>query len=444
MIHYAKNPKNNLSNQLAGNWKKVSWMITVLPFNIALGPIGTLVQLCILELNGTVVDVGLAVTLYNVVSIPSVMLWGFVTDRFHRRRQLIVASFLTTAIILVSFLFVSTWHYISFLYALLSLATSASTTPLNLLIMETEKRNKWATAFAKFSMITSTGYTLGLLLSAAWAYFLPLKYLFVLLSILSLVSAILALFLVKEPSVTFERQVILMNRHVFFERLKNVPYIFLKVPRLADFIKLFQTLRCELTGYLPLLYFSIFMFYLASGIFNTSFVPSLQTKNLSSLLIFLVTTIGVVAQMISFKYAGSYVERKSPAKAAVFGLGLRATCYGTLGFFVRLASGVPFFVSALVFYPLAAGLAYSIYYTASNILVFNTLGDRSQGSSLGVYSGLVGVATVIGSLISGFISFYLGFHLTFLVAAICLACSAWLVYRLIHLLPVALPKNGCS
>ena len=80
----------------------------------------------------------------------------------------------------------------------------------------------------------------------------------------------------------------------------------------------------------------------------------------------------------------------------------------------------------LIFYPIAAGIAYSVYYTASNTMVFNSLRGGRQGSSLGVYSALVGVATLLGSLVSGLTSFFLGFSTTFIIAAVCLACSAWL------------------
>jgi MFS family permease len=91
-----------------------------------------------------------------------------------------------------------------------------------------------------------------------------------------------------------------------------------------------------------------------------------------------------------------------------------------------------FLAPVLIFYPLAAGIAYSVYYTASNTMVFNTLHGGRQGSSLGVYSALVGVATLLGSLVSGFASFFLGFATTFVIAAACLGCSAWLASLLQH------------
>jgi MFS family permease len=408
-------------------------MNAVLPFNMALGPAGTFVQLYILELNGTVIDVSLAVTLYNVVSIPSVMFWGFVTDRFNRRRPMIVASFLSTSFIFLLFLAAGTTYYVAILYTLLSLASSACTTPLNLLILETERRYRWAAAFARFSMIASAGQTLGLLFGVVWSLYLPLKYLVVSLSILSLISTFLALLLIKEPPVTFERHVIVMGRHSFLERLKAVPYIFIKAPRLVDFRRIFRALKYELTGFTPILYLSILLFYVSSGLFNTSFVPSLQAKGFSNLVIFSVTTVAMIAQTLSFKYAGRYVEGRSPVRAAVSGLLLRFACYGLLGIAVYMASNLLLLASTLILYPLAAGLAYALYYTASNVTVFHALGHHNQGSSLGVYSALVGFALVAGSSVSGLMSFNLGFHITFITSALCLICSAlllnWLTKR---------------
>jgi MFS family permease len=404
----------------------VAWLDAIIPFNIAFGPVATLIQLLILNFNGTVIDVALAITLFNAVSIPAAVMWGFVADRYQRRKIIIVASYLSSALILVSFLFVGTGYWVSLLYGAFSFVTAASTTPLNLLVMETEQKQKWATAFARFSMVTSIGQTVGLMLSVGWGLFFPLTYLVVPLAILSIVSAVLAVVMIKEPNVVFERQVIVMSKSSFFQRILAVPVFFLRVPRLNDFRRVFRDLKCELTRNVPVLYFSIFMFYLASGIFNTSFVPSLEANNVSGFLIFLVTTVAMVVQVVSFRYAGPFTEKRSPVKASVGGLVLRSLGYGFLGVSVYVFSGVLFLAPVLILYPLAAGFAYSVYYTASNTMVFNTLHVGRQGSSLGVYSALVGIATMLGSFVSGFTSFFLGYSLTFILAAVFLAVSAWL------------------
>jgi MFS family permease len=412
--------------------KPAAWVDAILPFNIAFGPVGTLIQLLILNLQGTVLDVAFAIALFSAVGVPAAVFWGFVTDRFQRRKTIIVASYLATAAILVSFLFANTGYLVSLLYAAFSFATSASTTPLNLLIMETERKQKWATAFARFSMVTSIGQTVGLLLSVGWGLFFSLNYLVVPLAILSTISAALAVLMIKEPSIVFERQAIALNKPSFFHRILAVPVFFLRVPRLNDFKRFFRDIKYELTRQVPILYLSIFMFYLASGLFNTSLIPALKANNLSSFLIFLVMTVALLIQIIAFKYAGPYIEKKSPVKAAVGGLALRSICYGFLGVSLYIISGVWFLAPVLIFYPLAAGIAYSVYYTASNTMVFNTLHGGRQGSSLGVYSALVGVATLLGSLVSGFASFFLGFATTFVIAAACLGCSAWLASLLQH------------
>jgi MFS family permease len=420
--------------------KATAWVDAILPFYIALGPVGTLIQLLILNLHGTVIDVALAITLFNAVGVPAAIIWGFVTDRFHRRKPIIVASYLATTAILVSFLFANTGYLVSLLYAAFSFAASASTTPLNLLIMETERKQKWATAFARFSMVVSIGQTVGLLLSVGWGFFFSLNYLVIPLATLSLISAALSVLMIKEPSVVFERQAIALNKPSFFHRILAVPLFFLRVPRLNDFKRVFRGVKYELTRQVPILYFSIFMFYLASGIFNTSLVPSLRANNVSSFLIFFVTTVAMVVQIIAFRYAGPYTERKSLVKAAVGGLVLRSLGYGLLGVSLYVISGVWFLAPVLIFYPLAAGIAYSVYYTASNTMVFNTLRGGRQGYSLGVYSALVGAATLLGSLVSGFTSFFLGFSTTFIIAAACLGFSAWLASLLAHKSSIDLPN----
>src|SRR5271155_3956068 len=64
--------------------RKIDWVYSTLPINIALGPIGTFVQLYLIHLNGVqagTVYAAAAVTASNAVSIPAAIIWGFATDR---------------------------------------------------------------------------------------------------------------------------------------------------------------------------------------------------------------------------------------------------------------------------------------------------------------------------------------------------------------------------
>jgi MFS family permease len=407
--------------------KKISWFYSALPFNVASGPLSTFIQLSLLQYYGQSVGtvyIGLIVTVFNGVTIPAAMIWGFATDRFHKRKPIIAMSFLLVAINLAALLFTRSVLGVGLLYSLFGLFSTASATPYNLLIMETQPKNSWASAFAKFSMIGTLGNVFGLLLSLVWVAFLPFEWLLIPLSSLCAVSAALAVWLIDEPSFVFERQMIVMQKPSFSHRLLAVPMIFLHIPRLNDFKGVFRGLRNELTSQVPLLYLSIVAFNIAGGIFNTSLVASMSVNNLSQSDIYGVYLVAMIIQVVAFRYAAPYISKRTLVKTAVGGLVIRAVCYASMGVSVYLVSGIWFIVPAIIFYPIAAGIAYAIYYTSSSTMVFNSLGSKGHGSSLGVYSALVGIAAMIGSLISGFTSVYLGYYVTFILAAFFLVSAA--------------------
>jgi len=140
---------------------------------MATGPVGTFAQLYIIQLHGSVIDIGLAATFFAAASIPAAIFWGFVTDRIRTRKGLVVWSYVLIAALLFSFLLVRTVYGIIVLYSIFSFLSSAFATPLNLLIMESQPKASWASAFAQFSMVSSIGVTLGLLLSVGWSGFFP-------------------------------------------------------------------------------------------------------------------------------------------------------------------------------------------------------------------------------------------------------------------------------
>ena len=246
------------------------------------------------------IDIGLAITLFNAVSIPSAIIWGMATDRYHKRKPMIFLSYLVVSGILGLFLFTKTIHGIEVLYAIISFFSSASATPLNLLIMETQPKSRWTSAFARLSMVSSVGVTLGLLLGVAWGDFLPLYLIMIPLSILSTVSALISFLTVKEPIVGFEGAMIVLVRRSFYERLLALPMLFLRIPRASDFNRVFKSMRFELTREPFLLYLSIIAFYFASGIFNTSLVPSFYEAKITNSEVFLILLAGIIVQTIAF------------------------------------------------------------------------------------------------------------------------------------------------
>lgn len=417
---------------------RVDWVYSTLPINIALGPVGTFVQLSLLQINGVqagTVLAAIAVTAFYAVSIPAAIIWGFATDRLRRRKLVILISFVFTTVFLFSFLFVSSTSGVIVVYSLISFISAASATPLNLLIMETEPKNRWATGFARLSLMTSVGSMLGYVVSSIWVQFLPVLWLVIPLGVLSMISVIMAVILVKEPPFVFEREVVVMQKPGFLQRLVASPLIFLTVPRPSDFRRLFKGIQNELTSYVPMLYLSIVAFYLGSGIFNASFVPALSFHSLTESQVYGVSVTALAAQILAFRYAGRVIANRSLTLVATRSLFARGTAYALLGVASFLVPGVLFIVPAVILYPISSGIAYGIYYTASNTMIFNSIRGNNHGSSLGVYSAVVGLSTTVGSLASGFTSSYLGFDFTFVIGGAFLVVGAVITSRLSHVRP---------
>lgn len=415
--------------------RRISWLYSVFPVSVATGPVGTIVQLYLIYLNGQALGTlygSLAVAIFNGISIPAALFWGVATDRLHKRKALIALSYALMSIALVSFFFDRTTFGTISRYSVISFVSVASATPLNLLIMETEPKSKWAGAFARLSMVSSVGNVAGLLLSTVWADLFPnaLIQLFVPMGALAVASSALAMATITEPSFVLERETVALRKPSFFSRLRANPVFFIGVPSVSDFKRAFRGLRSSLTSYVPLFYVSTILFYVSSGLFNTSFVPAMHYFAMPDQDVFAVILAGMVVQTLAFQAAGSFIGRRSLITTSIQGLLLRGWSYFAIGVSALFLSGPFFALPALVLYPLAGGIAFAIYYTSANTMVFNTVQGKSAGSALGVYSAVVGIASMAGSFVSGFISVYQGYYATFVFAGVLLFAAAVVVSRL--------------
>jgi len=414
---------------------RIAWIYSVFPVSMATGPVGTMVQLYLIYLNGQALGTiygSLASAIYNGASIPAALFWGVATDRLHKRKALVALSYALVAIALVSYFFDRTTYGTISRYGAISFVSVASATPLNLLIMETEQKGKWVHAFASLSLVGSAGNVAGLVISTLWAQFFPsgLVLLFVPMGAFALSSAALALALIHEPEFVLERETVALRAPSFFSRLRANPVFFIGIPSGSDFKRAFRGLRSSLTSYIPLFYISTILFYISAGLFNTSFVPAMHFFSMPDQEVFAVILAGMVIQTLAFQRAGDFVNKRSLITSSIQGLLLRGWSYFAIGVAALLVSGPLFAVSALILYPLAGGVAYAVYYISSNTMMFNTVKGKTAGSALGVYSAVVGLATMAGSFASGFISVYVGYYTTFMIAGIILFATLGVVSRL--------------
>ncbi|BBD71983.1 MFS transporter [Sulfodiicoccus acidiphilus] len=400
------------------------------PLNVALGPLSTLVTLEVLGLGGNAIDVAYVITLGNFATIPAALVWGMAADRFDRRK-IVLLSYGATAASLVTFPFVNSIPALAALYGTITFVTVAPNTPFNLLVMETHEKPKWAAGFSKLSMLSSLGVLTGLLVSSVGVLYLRVPYIVQGLGAVVLGSTVAGFRLLPRPQVRLERVALVHHKESFLTRLKMFPLFFLHLPDPSHF-KMFRLsrLRTKPINFVPLLYIAIFLFYLSSGLFNTVYPVSLYQRGLSKAEVLAVVTVGMTVQSLSFARTGWAVERLGEQKAASLSLILRGASYVGLAMVTMAAAGLPVLIAGVTLYPLAAGVAFAIYYASSNTLVFKVVGERSHGRGLGVYSTMTGSALFVGSLASGYLSHYVGFYADFGLAGALLWIAAYLFHYL--------------
>nr|WP_156017255.1 MFS transporter [Sulfuracidifex metallicus] len=405
------------------------WMYTALPFNASTGPLSTLITLEILRLHGNAINVGLAISLGNAILIPASIIWGLMADRYSRK-YLILTSFAGTGASLLAIVFLNTIPLVSADYALSVFFSTAASTPMNLLIMATAEKKKWASAFSRLSMVSSIGMLLGLIISSVAVNFVPLILVIQIMGLLSIISLILGLKLIPRSPIRVERVAMVHHRESFSTRIRMLPLFFLHLPQLAHF-KMFsiRRLRRRPVNYIPMLYLGIVAFYFSSGLFNTVYPAGLYTLGVSSSIVLAVISLGMVAQTLTFYFAGKAIEERGEKLVASFSLLVRGLSYVIMGISTLATTGAMVVINSL-FYPLAAGFAYSLYYSSSTTMIFKVVGERRQGTGLGVYSTVVGIALLLGSLTSGYVSHFLGYAVDFSIAGGILLMDALLFSKL--------------
>ncbi|MDE1822180.1 MAG: MFS transporter [Euryarchaeota archaeon] len=412
------------------------WLLVFLPANAAAAGFSVALPLLILlPLHGDVLEVALAVTLYNVAIIPASLLWGVACDRLGVRAPLLLLNYVAFAGV---FLVLARWPSLPVLlvvYTAYGFIAPSSAAASNLLILERFPASERPSAFASFSELSTLGNVAGILLGFLLLLRAPNSGLFDILyvsSAISLVSAVGVALFVRDAPVLHRRAQLARHADSLVARLHlRFPY-FPHPPSRGFFRRAAKWLETEATHEVPLMLAGGFFFGLGSGLFNTSYTPYLASIAVPAAGIFLVnlSNNGFQAALLPFtaracegERAGGVVQAASWGRVVGY-LGAFSLALLPLSF---LASGSELGANLLVYGLI--GVTFAFYSTASSLLLFRSLEGRNAGSLLGANSALGGLAAVLGSAGSGVVSHLLGFAATFLLGAVCVGCAvpAWVL-----------------
>lgn len=408
----------------------LNWIYTTIFANISMGPLSTIVVLYILASGGGVIEAAYAITAGTAITIPASYIWGKISDLYQRRKAQIIVSYIGLAGPLLALFFINNVLDIILMYALYSFFITANASPLNLLVMETSSKDAWSRVFSKLQLAAAVGGTVGYAFAFVVTDIISLKFLILILFFISLISIITSAIFVPEPAKKIDEAIFVTESSAFLSRMLTNSIVFIKTTN-VNIIKIIKSFKFRnlMHSNLSKLYCAIFVFFVGSGLFNTVYPAGLEKNGLSESTIFLIIFIAMIVQTITFYYLGSTPHNIATSHGLYSALFLRTGAYVMIGIIFFFSRNLIFY-SNLIFYPLASGVGYSIFYTASSVLVFHAIGENGRGMALGVYNAIIGIGYLIGALFSGYVSYYIGFWFTFILAGI-IVMSSYFLFSLI-------------
>jgi MFS family permease len=402
------------------------WLAAFVPINAATSGFGVALPLLILTtLGGGWTQVAVAASLYNIAVIGASVVWGYVSDHYPSRRNLLVLNFGGFAVLYGILAEVHSLPLVYPLYILVGLLAPAGASASSLLILEQFSEKERAGAYASLQEMSMIGAMAGLLVGYFWLLdHQPLAPLFLALAMLAGVSAVAVRFAVRESPKALSVAQVARHHDSLAYRIIHGPGLRMSIPFFPMRPRLdrhaltrFRVwIREEVHHELPLIFAATFLFNLSSNLFNISYVPYLYALGIGSASIFLVNFANNLAQGFAFPASGNISGRLGPDRLVQRSTYIRSLGYlAVAGFtFVPLAASDGLTLNLLAFALLGGAIAF--YSTASSMILFRAVEHRDAGSLLGLNSALGGLAAVAGAALAGLLATTGSYRLTFLVA----------------------------
>ncbi|MCL2135547.1 MAG: MFS transporter [Candidatus Bathyarchaeota archaeon] len=368
-------------------------------------------------LGGPLVTLGIMISIATFCTIPASFIWGWLCDATRRYKPFILLSFLSSAILLFLMTFTFAQNVLVFvaLYVVMHFLHIAHEPPKNVLIAEHYSRDKWEPSYGYYKGLTElgliAGLALGFCLSAGLFSFTAnlnsatlATYTLYLCSGLSVTAFILSILLVTDPLMIFERRLVRIERNIDFT-YQSVN----SASRLLDGTHWNGSLKQDSFKIFAL---AIVLFSLATSTFFTPFPvflsQNLHLPNSMVYISYIFTSIGATAGyfIISGRARTMNIRKQMPRYVLY-----RSLLIFTLIGIIQLAiypTIMTFFI--LVF----LGFSFAMYY----ILMLSISMELIPAGKSGLFDGLVGLGTALGSFLGPYLANTYNYVPTFFIAGL--------------------------
>jgi MFS family permease len=362
-------------------------------------------------LGGPLLALGVMTSIAIFCSIPASFLWGFLCDKTRHYKIFILLSFSSIAIILFLMTLPFAQNLIVFvvLYVVMQMLHVAHESPKNVLVTEHYSRINWESSFGFYEGLTEIGFIIGLaagmvLFASALSFSVLSTYAFYFCSGLSVVAFVLALVLIADPLIIFERRLVGIER-----KLDYTHRGFEGSSRLMDGLRWDGSLKEN--NFLGLV-LGIVLFSLATSLFFTPLPIYLKElfagqQEFVYFAYILNSTGATTGYFLIRERARSMDIRKQMPRFVLARSLLIFLLVGIVEFalFPKILTGV-----LLIF----IGFFYAMYY----ILMLSLSMEVIPEGKAGFFDGLVGLGAAIGAFLGPFLANSLSFVIMFVITAV--------------------------
>jgi MFS family permease len=383
------------------------WRLGFFLHEMAFGLLSIFLPLYIIgAVGGTLVDVGIMVSLATFLAIPFSFFWGYLCDKTRHYKLFILLSFSSITALLYAFSLTTDIAWLIGLYAVIAIVHAAHEPPRNILIAEWYSRQDWEKNFASYELLTEVGWLIGLLLG----FFMSTQgfsssSILLFCGFLNLIAFLASAIFVADPPFIFERGLASMERTLDFAQ-RGITLVLEASEDQAVGEKLkSESLSAFCAG--------LILFSLATSMLFTP-LPIFFSKDLAlaSSLVFVVFVLSSGGACLGYFIARSAAQSSGGKDTAKRNALIRGVLTLSLTAAVFYVSAVTILMAVAVL--VLMGFAYALFLTSTLSVSMELL---PQGKA-GLFNVLVGIGGAAGCLLGPLIAATFGFLHVFLVSTV--------------------------
>ncbi|MEM3737046.1 MAG: MFS transporter [Candidatus Bathyarchaeia archaeon] len=380
------------------------WFYGYIPYKMAAGLLSVLVPLFIVEnLKCTLLDVGIVTACFNLAVIPSVIIWGVISDTLGRRKIFVVASFLLTGATLVPLAFAKgVWDFLiwSVLQAFFFTMHEPAT---NMLIVELNARGKWNEKIGIYQMVSGLGWSAGLIIGAIGVAVYSFPDLMCISAGMYVVASIASLVLIRDPDVPLNREEIAAER-AGLSVTERARFHYRWIHRPPNLIGFFKKMVSEVGSDLGLFNLGVFIFSASATIVFTAFpIFFLNEVGLEPFVIFSIFFVNSLASAVGYQWSGVMADKYGDKRLIMVASASRVVLFPL--FILCTISPLNSAVVIAIVLLGVIGISWALFSVSSTALSMQLVPRTKFGESSGLYYASTGLGSVIGGFFGGVLPF---------------------------------------